>query len=375
MRPRATVGGRLPYSILVLAVGFDAASYAILGPVLPALRERVQLSGLLASAVFSGFPLGLLLGQPLVGHIIVRIGPRRTILAGLAGHLLGDFVILLSASPLLVTSSRVLQGIASGCVFIGAVFVVLREHRNIGVRLGGLLSAGWTGTVIGPAMGTAGGAVRPFALHLAAGTVVLLVASTWLAKDAAPPTWGPLRALRAPGVVMILASVGFAGLVDGLVLGSYPLRFAASLSQTELSAMYTTASLSAGLAALAAGWTRTSRAAAGVIRAGTILAGGLVLLVSWTTRPAGWFLLLAGIAVALSAAETAALRLMADLGGSGVLGILAFSQSWAVGTLVGPVLGTASTDALGPLAPGIITFGCAVLLAALTQRLLPLTAS
>jgi Major Facilitator Superfamily len=373
VRPRAATARRLlPYAAVVLAVGFDAASYAILAPVLPALRERARLSGLLASAVFAGLPFGLAVGQLLVGLAIVRIGCRRTILAGLAGHLMGDMVLLLATSPVLVAASRVAQGLASGCVFLGAVFLVLQERVNIGVRLGGLLSAGWIGTVIGPAMATAGGAVRPFAVHLATGALVVAAGLAWLPQDSAPLSWGRVRTLRDPRVILTAVGVSFAGVVDGVVLGSFPLRFSVRLSQPALSALYTTASLSAGLAALAAGFARTPRGAANVIRVGIVLAGGLVLLLSWTTWPMAWFPLLAGITVTLSAAETAALRLMAGLRRSGVVvGMLAFSQSWAIGTMVGPVLGTWSAGALGPLAPGVIVFGCSLLLAALAQWVIP----
>lgn len=356
---------------MILAVGFDAASYAILAPVLPALRERARLSGLLASAVFAGFPFGLAVGQLLVGHAMVRIGCRRTILVGLSGHLMGDIVLVLAASPVLVAASRIVQGLASGCVFLGAVFLVLQERVNLGVRLGGLLSAGWIGTVIGSAMAVAGGAVRPFAVHLATGAVVATAALVWLPQDSAPLFWGRVRTLGQPMVILAAVGVTFAAVVDGLVLGSFPLRFSVSLSQPALSALYTTASLSAGLAALATGLARTPRGAASVIRVGMILAGALVLLLSWTTRPIAWFPLLTGITVTLSAAETAALRLMAGLRRSGVLlGMLAFSQSWAIGTMVGPVLGTWSAGALGPLAPGVIVFGCSLPLAVVARQLL-----
>src|SRR5207302_827906 len=71
--------------IVVGAVVFvDTMFYAAIAPLLPGLAHSLHLSKLSAGVMTAAYPLGTLAGALPGGVLAVRVGPKRTVYAGLA---------------------------------------------------------------------------------------------------------------------------------------------------------------------------------------------------------------------------------------------------------------------------------------------------
>lgn len=358
------------YGALLVAVTFDGASYSILAPVLPALRVRTGISNLAASLVFSAFYAGNLVGFMFGGYSVTRWGARRTILAGVLGQILGDVGIVLFAAPQAVAAARVLQGVASGLVWMGAVSAVMGgEEEGLGVRLGGVLSAYAVGAVGGPALGALGGVVRPFLAHLILEALAVGLLATSLPRERGRFAWGDVRSLLSGDVAFACTAAALGALILGMLDGSYSLRFSSRLSQLGLSAIYVTSTVCYGTSAVLAGTAGTLAGSWKLTQVGLVVAGGLVLAVSWASEPVAWFLLVACTGAAVGSVESATLGILSRTRNSGVvLGLAIYSQAWSVGHLVGPVLGTTLAEQGGWLVPGWVVLAASTLFAAGTVR-------
>jgi hypothetical protein len=98
-----------------------------------------------------------------------------------------------------------------------------------------------------------------------------------------------------------------------------------------------------------------------VAQVGLIGSAALVLVVNGTAAPVAWFLLLGAAGAASAAAETGALSLMAGMPSDGMLTtMVASSQAWALGFLIGPPGATWLATTFGRYTPGLALMAVAV---------------
>jgi MFS family permease len=207
-RPHALAAG-------VVALEFAAAvsqfvSATLLPTVATALDARAHLGLLLA-----GTTLGLFVALPLAPAVLHRIGPRRTLAAGMAAYLIGAAVSATAVSAWVYAGGRFAGGVGSGLLGVFGVSAVIRElDERFRARLVAASSAMWIlPAFVGPpatlalehAVGWRWALLAPIPVVLAGR---LLVAGAATAAPDEPAQRRPVgRTLLIPaGVALLLAS-------------------------------------------------------------------------------------------------------------------------------------------------------------------------
>lgn len=356
---------RRTYGALATALFVDAVGFSMLAPMLPTLQQRLGTGDVVASVIFASFSGGLLAGF-LVGALLVRRLRVRTVMAGaMLGHASAGLVIAFSESLPFVAAARTAQGLTSGILWIAAVGLTLRSapwHRM--QRLARLVAINLAGTLLGPAMGLFGDLSRPYTLH--AGTLAVLAVVTALTIRSPEVGFdaGRLTTLADRSILFPVIWIALVAALEGMVHGSYSLLFGMYLPQERLALLYL---VLGGAATLAAGFLtgrRVQDRAELLVEGGTAVAAGGLLVVALVTVPWVWFVTMTVIGFAVGVGESSALSLLGrtTLGGT-LTALVAYSQSWAVGFLVGPPIGSALVALAGWTAPALATVLCAVTLA------------
>ena len=128
----------------VVALEFAAAvtsfvSATLLPTVATALDARAHLGLLLA-----GPTLGLFVALPLAPAVLHRIGPRRTLAAGLAAYLAGAVISATAVSAWVYAGGRFAGGLGGGLLAVFGVSAVIRElDERVRARVVAASSAMW----------------------------------------------------------------------------------------------------------------------------------------------------------------------------------------------------------------------------------------
>ncbi len=174
----------MPREIVVLAgIAFCVAlGYGILAPALPVFARIFGVSAFLASAVISFFAVMRLVGSPLAGALINKIGERIVLASGLIIVAVSSLVAGLSQNYSQLLILRGVGGVGSAMFTVSAMALMLRTAPpDLRGRAAGVFHAGFLlGGIAGPAVGgiVVGWSIRaPFFIYaatLAAATAVTL---------------------------------------------------------------------------------------------------------------------------------------------------------------------------------------------------------
>lgn len=354
---------------VALANAYDAVGYAVVAPVLPALGHRAGASPLETSTIFAGASIGMLAGFALAALMVGRWGPRRTLLAGVAAHVVADVGFAAGSSATVYTAARVVQGLGSGAMWMGAVLAVLAWwDARPGKALGAILTSYAAGSVLGPLLGGLGGTTRPFVADALLGTAVFVAATRLPVRRARAFGWRP-GVLRDRRFGFASAVLFFTAMAYASVEGSYTLLFAGRASQTLIAVLVTTMAAASGLGALLPVVTRDPRQGQVGAQLGVVAAACFLIGVTAVRSVAAWLVLLAAAGAVLGATETGGLGVLATLPEEGMLtATVANAQAWALGFLVGPPLATWLRTAHGPVAPALALLGLALVVSAVGLR-------
>lgn len=212
-RLRSVTGGRWWGLLAVMLSGppLMALTFSTIAPVLPMIARHFEVQGggtLFAQWIMTAPAIGLMLGGPLAGILIDKLGPRWLIigafalfaLAGSAGLWVDNAVVLLCSRFLLGLSGTTVATTATW--LIGERFDELRRRRVIGIQdaLAGV--AAMSAVLLAGIAGAAGGWRLPFAIYLVAVPLVLI------ALAAVPPVnAGNGGGEGAPPAAKVIASV------------------------------------------------------------------------------------------------------------------------------------------------------------------------
>lgn len=374
------VSNRRPPLVLVIGTVMfvDTLFYAVLAPLLPQLVDELGLSKLSAGLLTASYPIGTLAGSLPGGLLVLRAGPRFTVLSGLALLLCSTvaFAVLQGAAALDI--ARFVEGVGGAFSWAGGLawIVVEGPDSQRGAMLGRAVGAAIAGALFGPALGTLASAIgRPAAFSMLAGAVALVIVWTWrLPARRYASAQGLSHALTALGnrnVAFGMWLVALPAIASGTINVLGPLRLhdlgggAAVIGGTFLIAAAIEATLAPLTGALS---DRHGRLLP--LRFGLGGAVGGLLCFTLPQDVIGLALVIVLIASVLGLFWAPAMAMLADAAQAHRLdqGLAAalMNMAWAGGQIAGAGGGGAIAKATGDAVPMTITAGlCAATLAAL----------
>jgi len=329
----------------------DTAMFAVLAPLLPDYVDELGLTTSEAAVMTAMFSFGVIAGALPGGYVASRVGGKRTVLVA-AMILAGACVCFaLARSLILLDAARLLQGIAGGALWTGALTWLAAAAPPDGraTALGWLIGVATLGSLVGPPLGALGAATSVEVVFLG---VALLVAALCLAMQRLPEPGGspaggsPARLLQRASLprtaraiwTMLLPMCGF-----GVVLALGPLRLDAfGAGAAAIAAVYLIAGGAEMLTPPLAGRAVDRTGIAPLLRVARV-AGALsfVLLAAAREPLLIGTLLVVAVAVASSFSVPAGVRLeeAAERAGVGTgHGFALLSLSFAGGQLLGAAL-------------------------------------
>jgi predicted MFS family arabinose efflux permease len=351
------------YLALLAVSAADATGYGVIAPVLPAISRTTHAGPGLIGVLVSALGLGAVVGYALAGPGIQRFGASAVLVASLLLAGVGTLGFIVSHSLAVYVVARVLQGVGSGGIWIGATVAVIErfpgeEYR----RLTGVLGAYSVGTILGPVLGAAGGIRPPFAIYLALLVPAGVAAALVRAPGGARPVGSDRAALVRPGFRLASAAILMAALALGTFEGPLPLHFGVRLSQAEIGALFAASSVVVGAFSVAAGRLRPVVA----LWVGAPLLVGGIAMAGATNGVVPWIVTVGVASVGFGLTEAGSMGVLLEgVGRSGiVLAVVVWSQLWAGGYLVGPAAAGVVVQALGYAAVGLVPLAGLVLVLA-----------
>jgi MFS family permease len=136
-------------------VFLDVVFYAAITPLLPAYVDDLGLSKTAAGILSGAYAAGTLVASLPAGFMAARLGPRRTLIAGLALMGAASLAFGFGQHILLLDLARFVQGAAGALAWSGAItwlMVTAKESRR-GAVIGDVLAIAIAGTLLGPVVG------------------------------------------------------------------------------------------------------------------------------------------------------------------------------------------------------------------------------
>ncbi|AGB31946.1 major facilitator family multidrug efflux transporter [Natrinema pellirubrum DSM 15624] len=169
--------------VVVAAATLTVMAGAILGPIVPQIRDELGVSGSAAGLIITTHGGVIVLASPVVGALVDRVGPRRPLVGGLFVYGLGGGAGLLVDSFLPLLASRVVLGLGTAAVYTSVTVLIydLYEGQAMERALGYRSSANSAGAAVWPLVGGAAGSLAwnaPFGIYLVAVPLGLLAAAT-----------------------------------------------------------------------------------------------------------------------------------------------------------------------------------------------------
>lgn len=372
--------------LLVLAstiVFLDIAFYSAITPLLPDYADELDLGRAQAGILSAAYAAGTLIASIPSGFLAARIGPRRTVVAGMVLLGLSSLAFGLADQIALLDASRFLQGVSSAMTWSGAFswMVISTPAGRRGSVIGTALGAAVAGALCGPPLGALASEVGTEPVF---GSVLvlsgLLAAAALRIPDAAerrPSSLGEVIAtLRTAPVMTSAALLAVPSLMFGAISVLVPLRLDELGAGAGLIAVGFTAG--AGIEAVLAPVVGRHSDRAG--RLGPYVAGlgvcavTLLLLAAATTLGLA-FAGLIGACVGAGLCFTPAMTMLSDSAAATGLhqGLAAglTNMAWAIGQVSGAIGGGGVASLAGNALPFILVALLVTATAAFARRLGP----
>jgi MFS family permease len=220
--------------LLILAsamVFLDIAFMSAIAPLLPGYVHDLGLSKAQAGILSASYAAGTLVAALPAGYVAGRIGPRRTVIIGLA--LIGGASVVFGLVDefYALVAARLVQGAAGALVWSGALtwLVTSAPEDKRGSLIGTVLGIAITGALLGPALGAAAGTIGTGPAFSAILVIsIVLIYFSWGVPDTSTPDLQPLgevvRALVSRPVLNASLFVVAPSLMFGAVDVIVPLR-------------------------------------------------------------------------------------------------------------------------------------------------------
>jgi MFS family permease len=366
--PAAGIERRLV--LVISAVVFvDTMFYAVIAPLLPTLARELHLSKLSAGVMTASYPVGTLVGSLPGGVLAARVGPKRTVGAGLA-LLAGStvaFALLHDAASL--DLARFIEGIGGAFSWAGGLAWIVAEtsSERRGALIGRALGAAIGGALFGPVIGTLANAVgRAAAFSLVVVIALLLIAETRRLPSGhvrSEQGFGNLLpALAGRGVALAMWLVALPAIAAGALDVLAPLRLHRFGAGTAaVGATFLLAAVAEAAVSPAAGRLSDRRGRMLPMRLGLVAVGVLLLCFGLPGRALPLAVLVVAIGGALGGFWAPAMALLSDAaerhGLDHGLAAALMNLAWASGQILGSGAGGAIANVAGDAVPMTIAAG------------------
>lgn len=183
--------------MLILAsamIFFDVAFFAAIAPLLPEYVDQLGLSKAEAGILSAAYAAGTLIGSLPAGYVASRVGPRRTVIAGLLLLGCASLVFGFADQIYLLDGARFVQGIAGALIWSGALTWLIGSspEDKRGSVIGTALGTAVAGALLGPALGAIAGSIgtEPVFSSVLVITILLSIAASRLPETRAPERQG-----------------------------------------------------------------------------------------------------------------------------------------------------------------------------------------
>jgi len=142
-------------------VFLDVVFYAAITPLLPAYVDDLGLSKTSAGVLSAAYAAGTLVASLPAGFMAARLGPRRTLIAGLFLLAVASLAFGFARHIVLLDVARFVQGTAGALAWSGAItwLMVTAPESRRGSVIGDVLAIAIAGTLLGPVVGVLAHAV------------------------------------------------------------------------------------------------------------------------------------------------------------------------------------------------------------------------
>ena len=212
-------------------VFFDVAFFAAIAPLLPDYVDSLGLTKAEAGVLSAAYAAGTLVASLPAGLAASRVGPKRSVIAGLITLGFASLVFGFGEEILLLDAARFVQGVAGALIWSGAMswLILAAPDEKRGSVVGAALGTAVAGALLGPALGAAAGSIgtEPVFSSVLALTAALAFAASRL-PDAGVPERQSLReigaAFRTRRLVDATTFVAVPSLMFGAIEVLVPLR-------------------------------------------------------------------------------------------------------------------------------------------------------
>lgn len=348
--------------VVGLAFFTDSILYYLLVPLLPHYAKTLGLSQMEVGVLFGVYAAAILAGTWPLGRLSDRIGRRRPFLWGLVGLAATTVLFAFSSSYPLLVLARVLQGLAAAATWTSGLALLAEgfPSERRGQAMATAFAAANVGILLGPPvagfLSESFGPRSPF-LFVAVLALADAAARVFLLRDADPPPGERvgLTGLLGHATVRTFAGAMALGAALWAVLEStLPLHLDADLgmSATELGLLFAAAALSHTLTSPLMGRLSDRFGRLPILRLGFVLAALLVPVPAFLSTKAAVAVSMAALGVVASFVMSPVSPGLADAVES--MGSRSFGSvfslvnvAYAVGMMLGPLLGSALVEAGG----------------------------
>ena len=370
-------------------IGVDTVLFSMVVPALPEFADRYDFSASVAALIFALFPVGQLLAALLAAGWVERIGRRPVMMIAAVMLVAATLGFSLANGIELLALARFMQGVAAGLVWTAGLAAIADVYPvdQLGFRLGLAETAGGAMGLLGPIIGGVlivwVGLDETFALAAILPALALipvfLIPETRGGPGVRQPLLPALRSLAAvPKARVAFWALAGVAAVLALVEPLLPLDLADRL---DLSSLGIGLVFGAGLLSYFAlvpvgGWWSDKRGRrAPLVVGGVLMAVGLPFCAFGPAISVGIAFAVVGAGMAAMGAPTGPLMVEAvnEAGMEGQYGLSSamLTVVFAVGYVVGPLLGAAASAVLSFLATMVIAAFAIAVVAAWVARTLP----
>ncbi|HXE98932.1 MAG TPA: MFS transporter [Solirubrobacterales bacterium] len=212
-------------------VFLDVVFYEAIIPLLPEYVDDLGLSKAAAGLLSAAYAAGTLVAALPAGLMAARVGPRRTLISGLALLGVASLVFGFGNQVVLLDAARFVQGVGGALAWAGALtwLILATPEKRRGSVIGDVLGVAIAGALLGPAVGALAGEVGTEPVF---SSVLVLTAALSVAALRIPePERGPQQqlgevweAITSPPVLRATWYVAAPSAMFGLIAVLVPLR-------------------------------------------------------------------------------------------------------------------------------------------------------